>query len=110
MSPGRNASAARPERSAKTAAIPMPNSEFSTNWTVDRCTSRATSSTTASPTDKMRDTRRLCEITQVNVKPAVGIAPSTMPRVPPSAFASWRLTRTSSVSAVAGGCAGCAGV
>ena len=49
MMPGRNASSARPDRRAKTAAIAMPNREFSTNCGVDRCTIRSNSRTTREP-------------------------------------------------------------
>ncbi len=47
--PGRKASSALPERSAKNAAIPMPTRLFSTNCGLERCTIRTTSSTTAAP-------------------------------------------------------------
>src|SRR4051795_12652289 len=99
MMPGKNAASARPERSAKMAAIVMPNSELSTNFTVERCTILATSSATASPTEITRDRLRFWETIQVTVKPSVGMAPSTIPRFPPSAFDSWLRTNVSSVTA-----------
>src|SRR6478735_135156 len=66
----------------------MPKSALRTNWTVERCTSRTTSSTSAAPmlTDSAR--LRLLTVSQVTVNRMVGTAASAIPRRPPSALAS----------------------
>ena len=84
--------------------MPIPNSALTTNWTVDRCTSRTTSSTSAAATLTPIATGSSRVVSQNTVNSAVGTAASIMPRRPPSAFASWARTTASTVSTDALGC------
>ncbi len=102
---GQERASARPDRSANTEAMPMPTLEFMTNWTFDRCAIRTSNSTAARPPEMNKDSLRSCATTQLSVNPRVGMAPSSIPRVPPSAFDSWVRTSVSRVAAVTGGAA-----
>ena len=70
--PGRKTSRASPERDANNAAMPMPNSELSTNCTVERCARRTTSSATVATTLMISDSLRSWEMIQQIVNSAVG--------------------------------------
>src|SRR3954454_8895017 len=82
----------------------IPTRLFSTNSTEERCTSRATSSTSAAATLTTRPSRRSRVETKAMVNSRVGTAASSMPRRPPRAWES-RLRTTSSTVPVPTGVA-----
>ncbi len=80
----------------------MPKRALSTNWGVDRWTRRSTSRPTAATTLTIKASLSSWVVRKKIVNSSVGIAVSSMPRLPPRAVAiCWRTTR-STVSTEAG--------
>ncbi len=108
--PGRNAASARPERTAKNAAIAVANTAPATCESEECCTTRTTASTTATPSAAPAATFTSCCQVQNATKTTVGRAVSTEPRQPPSAVASRCRISASTVSGVATAVAGRGGL
>ena len=99
--PGRNAASARPDRTAKNAAIAVAKTAPATCESDECCTTRTSASTTATASAAPAAILTSCCHVQNTTNTTVGRAVSIEPRHPPSAADSRCRISASTVSGVA---------